>query len=107
LLIWYIFNFFFWNIIVLTESIEKSLVTPIQTFVKKEIRDARYFSHEFLKAQVEYESGIQKLNQLKQKSKLDPKKFHTTNLEFTSTQQKFDQVWFNSFFFFKKKKKNN
>lgn len=79
---------------------EKSLVEPIQVFVKKDIRDARYYSHEFLKIQVEHEAGIAKLNQVKQKSKLDTKKFQAANQELIVTQQKFDFVIFYSNFFF-------
>ena len=74
------------------ESLDKSLVDPIQTFVKSDVREARYFNHEFLKAQVEYEGNIGKLNQLKQKGKTDQKKVEAATTVLLVSQQKYDTV---------------
>jgi hypothetical protein len=68
------------------------LVTPVQSFVKTDIRDARYYSHEFLKAQLEYEGGVLKFNQHQQKQKADSKKSESLNQLVLQAQQKCDMV---------------
>lgn len=90
------------NCATLADAIGRTLVEPIQLFVKNDVREARYFSHEFLKAQVEYESGLQKLSQVKSKSKADPKKYDSVNQNFILSQQKFDQISDESLAKFKK-----
>jgi hypothetical protein len=76
----------------MTKGLDALVVQPQQAFVKKDIRDARYFAHEFLKAQVDYEGSVSRLNQVMQKSKVDAKKYQQSLAEMGQFRGKFDQV---------------
>jgi len=57
------------------------------------LADARYFSHDFLKVQVEYEAALNKLNQMKLKgSKTEPKRVSAAQQELDQVTEKFDLI---------------
>ena len=80
------------NLGLFSEMQENVLVAPLQKFVKRDVRDARYYSHEVLKAQVEYDASLKNIMSVKSKSKSDSKKYTSALADFQAVQTRFDGI---------------